>query len=233
MTWKQAFTSSIGQKVIMSLSGIFLILFLIVHVCLNACIWSATGSNSDHGKMFNVVANFMGANAVPRVLEVGLFLLFIVHIVQGFVLAGANTTHRDVPYAINYGTRGSTWYSRSMGLLGTIVLLFLIIHISQFWTPSRFGTLKDFILSDGKHVNDLFGLMQTTFQHLWVVIIYVAGCISLGYHLAHGFQSAFRTLGVNNKRYQIMLRNMGYAFSIVVCFAFAMMPVSFYFGWVN
>lgn len=233
MTWKQAFTSSIGKKIVMALTGIFLILFLVVHVSLNACIWSATGANSNHGEMFNRAANFMGSNVVPRVLEVGLFLFIFLHIIQGLLLVAENSNKRGVQYAVNYGSRGSKWYSRSMGLLGTIILLFLILHWIQFWGPSRFGDMPEATLSNGKKVHDLFGLMQTTFQQLWVVIVYVLGCISLGYHLAHGFQSSFRTIGVHNKRYQVMLRNVGYAFSIIVCLAFAMMPISFYLGWVK
>ena len=75
--------------------------------------------------------------------------------------------------------------------------------------------------------------MQEVFSHLWVVIVYVVGCISLAYHLAHGFQSAFRTLGVHNKRYNIMLSSLGYAFAVIVPLAFAMMPISIYLGWVH
>jgi succinate dehydrogenase / fumarate reductase cytochrome b subunit len=74
--------------------------------------------------------------------------------------------------------------------------------------------------------------MRLEFSELWVVIIYVLGCISLAYHLAHGFQSAFRTIGVHNKRYNTLLSSIGYAFAIIVPLAFAMMPVSFYLGWV-
>jgi succinate dehydrogenase / fumarate reductase cytochrome b subunit len=234
MTWKQAFTSSIGKKIVMALTGIFLILFLMVHVGLNACIWNATGINSDHGEMFNRAANFMGANVVPRVLEIGLFFFIFLHIIQGLLLTAMNAGKRGTQYAVNYGNHGSKWYSRSMGLLGTLILLFLILHWANFWIPSRFGTMPEATLSDGKMVHDLFGLMQTTFKdNLWIVIIYVLGCISLGFHLAHGFQSSFRTIGVHNKRYEIMLRNIGYVFSIVVCLAFAMMPVSFYVGWVK
>ncbi len=121
-----------------------------------------------------------------------------------------------------------------MGLLGTIILLFLIIHWIHFWVPSRFTGVEEIIYKpDVKPIHNLFGLMQSTFHQLWVVIVYVLGCISLGYHLAHGFLSAFRTLGVNNKRYVSLLRIMGYAFSIIVSLAFAMMPVSMYLGWVN
>jgi succinate dehydrogenase / fumarate reductase cytochrome b subunit len=227
MTWKQVFTSSVGQKITMALTGLFLILFLLVHVSVNACIWF-----NDNGEVFNKAAHFLGANAVPRVIEVGLFLFLILHIVQGLMLEAENRSKRGVSYAINYG-RGSTWYSRSMGLLGTLVLLFLIIHLIDFWIPSRFGTMPEAVLSDGKHVHNLYILMVERFKELWVVIVYVLGCLSLLYHLLHGFYSAFKTLGLYNKRYLVLVRWTGYAFAIIVCFVFAIMPVSFYMGWVK
>lgn len=115
-----------------------------------------------------------------------------------------------------------------MGLLGTLVLLFLILHLSHFWFPNR--SHQGFLL--GEEIN-LFEKMKLEFSELWVVIAYVIGCISLGYHLAHGFQSAFRTLGVHNKKYNNMLTAIGIGFSIIVPLAFAMMPVSFYLGWVS
>ncbi|HEX5150768.1 MAG TPA: succinate dehydrogenase cytochrome b subunit [Parafilimonas sp.] len=229
MTWKQVFTSSIGQKITMALTGIFLIVFLVVHAGVNALVWA-----NDGGEMFNRAANFLGANVVPRIIEVGLFLFFILHIVQGYVLEVENRTRRSVGYAIDYGNRGSRWYSRSMGLLGTLILLFLIIHLVDFWIPSRFGTMPEATINEGtKHVHNLYILMQVRFQELWVVIIYVLGCISLAYHLLHGFYSAFKTIGVYNKRYLILVRWTGYAFAILVSFVFAMMPISFYFGWVK
>jgi succinate dehydrogenase / fumarate reductase cytochrome b subunit len=228
MTWKQVFTSSVGQKITMALTGIFLILFLIVHVSVNACIWAM-----DSGEMFNRAANFLGANVVPRVIEIGLFVFFILHIVQGLVLEAENRSKRNVPYAINYGNRGSKWYSRSMGLLGTLVLLFLVLHLADFWIPSRFLTMPEATLSDGKVVHNLYALMQARFTQLWVVIVYVLGCIALAYHLAHGFLSAFKTLGLHNKRYIGLIKWLGYAFSIIVPLAFIMMPISFYLGWVR
>jgi succinate dehydrogenase / fumarate reductase cytochrome b subunit len=212
----------------MGLSGIFLILFLVVHVGLNACIWAMDG-----GEMFNKAAHFMGSTVVPRVLEIGLFVFILLHIIQGLTLEISNRSKRGTGYAVNYGNRGSKWYSRSMGLLGTIILLFLILHWVHFWIPSRFTGVADVTLSNGLVVHDLYSLMMATFQELWVVIVYVLGCISLAYHLAHGFQSAFRTMGVHNKRYVLMLQALGYGFSIIVPLAFAMMPVSMYLGWVK
>lgn len=228
MTWKQVFTSSVGRKITMGLTGIFLILFLIVHVGLNACIWA-----NDGGIMFNRAANFMGANAIPRIAEVGLFVFIILHIVQGLMLEASNRSKRGIPYAVNYGNRGSRWYSRSMGLLGTLILLFLIVHLVHFWIPSRFSEMEEVDLGNGVMVHNLYRLMQLTFTDLWVVVIYILGCISLGYHLAHGFLSAFKTMGVHNPRYLHMLNSLGIGFSIIVPLAFAMMPVSFYFHWIQ
>jgi succinate dehydrogenase / fumarate reductase cytochrome b subunit len=234
MTWKQAFTSSIGRKIVMSLTGIFLIIFLVVHVSINACIFNTLFDKGDKGDTFNRAAYFMGSTFLIRVMEIGLFALFFIHIIQGLVLASYNTTRRSIPYQVKYGNRGSRWYSRSMGLLGTLILLFLVVHIAQFWVPSRFGQLEEVQVRNGTAmVNNLFLRMQQVFAHSWVVILYVLGCISLGYHLAHGFQSAFRTLGVHNKRYVRMLVVVGNWFSILITIGFIAMPVSMYFGWVH
>ncbi|MFN4007536.1 MAG: succinate dehydrogenase cytochrome b subunit [Chitinophagaceae bacterium] len=227
MTFKEALSSSVGRKLVMALSGIFLILFLVVHAGINACIWAMDG-----GVMFNKAAHFMGSTVLIRVLEVGLFVFFFIHIIQGLQLEAYNRSKRGISYAVDYGNRGSKWYSRSMGLLGTIILIFLIVHWVHFWIPSRFtGTPMTMI--DGKEHHDMFILMQETFKHLWVVILYVLACISLCYHLMHGFQSAFRTMGVHNKRYNALLTKAGIAYSVVVSAAFAAMPITMYFNLVK
>jgi succinate dehydrogenase / fumarate reductase cytochrome b subunit len=232
MTWKQVFTTSVGMKLTMGLTGISLVLFLIVHAGLNACIWAMDG-----GVMFNRAAYFMGSNIIPRLLEVGLILFFILHIVQGYSLTLYNKRKRSVDYAIDYGNKGSKWYSRSMAILGSLLLIFLIMHFYHFWTPSRFGGMWNVkpleeIEIDGKLKHNLFLEMKTVFQNPFVVLLYVLACGSLGYHLAHGFQSAFKTFGVHNKRYQVMLSAIGYGYSIIISLTFAMMPISFYFGWI-
>jgi len=230
MKWKEVFTSSIGKKIIMSLSGIFLILFLIVHVGLNACIWAMDG-----GVMFNKAAHFMGANVIPRVLEIGLFATFILHIIQGYYLSYDNLQKRKKGYAVQLGNRGSKWYSRSMGILGSLLLIFLVVHISHFWIPSRITGLEEMII-DGKPYHNLYGEMMAVFtspSSPFIIILYTIGCISLSYHLLHGFQSAFRTLGLSNKKYVKMVQFLGTGFSIVVPLIFILMPISFHFGWLN
>ena len=211
----------------MALTGVSLIAFLVVHVGINACIWAGDG-----GEMFNKAAHFMGSTVVIRIMEVGLFAGIILHIVQGFVLEIQNRSRRKIGYAVNLGNRGSKWYSRSMGLLGTLLLLFLVMHLSHFWVPSRFTQLET-ISIDGKEYPNQYGDIVRVFQNPVIVILYILGCASLLYHLLHGFQSAFRTLGLGNNRYLALVKTTGFLFSIIVCIAFAMMPISVYLGWVS
>ena len=227
MKWSEFFTSSVGKKFVMGLTGLSLIAFLVVHVGINACIWAMDG-----GEMFNKAAHFMGATVVIRILEVGLFAGIFLHMIQGLLLEFQNRSKRSVGYQVPMGNKGSKWYSRSMGLLGTIILIFFIIHWKQFWIPSRFLDVQEVSYKDGTSMHDMFSLMKDTFTQLWVVIVYVVACISLAYHLLHGFQSAFRSLGVRNNRYLHLLNALGIGFSIIVPLAFAMMPVSMYLGWV-
>ena len=227
MTFKQIFISSIGRKLIMGFSGIFLILFLLVHAGINACIFA-----NDGGDMFNRVAHFMGANVVPRVLEIGLFVGFILHIIQGYLLTVENSGKRSQPYAVAYKV-GSKWYSRSMAILGSILFIFLIIHLGNFWVPSRITYIDEIILSDGVRVHDLYALMRDTFSNIYIVLVYLVACFSLGYHLAHGFQSAFKTIGVAHTGYLKLLNKIGIIFSIFISILFAIMPICFYFGIIN
>jgi succinate dehydrogenase / fumarate reductase cytochrome b subunit len=232
MSSKNMFTSSVGKKLVMAFTGIFLILFLIVHAGLNACIWA-----NDEGLMFNKAAHFMGSFVVPRVLEIGLFIGIFLHIIQGYMLTLENRSKRSVGYAVNYA-KGSKWYSRSMALLGTLLLMFLVMHIYHFWTPSRLGGMagiKALTVFDknGVEYHNLYAEMKLVFENVYVVILYVLACGSLAYHLAHGFQSAFKTIGIHNKKYHAIISSIGYGFAILIPLVFAMMPISFYFNLVK
>ena len=215
----------------MSLTGVFLITFLVVHAGINSCIFADLFNPQDDGEMFNRAAHFMGSSWVIRAAEIGLFAFILLHIVQGFAVEIENRSRRGVGYEKTMGNKGSKWYSRSMGLLGTLLLLFLIMHISHFWVPSRITGLPTATYDPNQH--DLFIKMTQTFESPFIVVLYVLGCISLAYHLAHGFQSAFRTLGVYNKRYLALLHGVGLGFSILIPLVFALMPISMHFQWVG
>lgn len=204
----------------MGLTGIFLITFLVVHCGVNAMIFF-----NDHGETFNVAAHFMGTNILVRTAEIGLFAGLLLHIIQGLMLWRQNNSKRPVKYAVAPGNATSKWYSRSMGLLGTLILFFLIVHLVHFWVPSRFGGLEE-VPGEGMH--NLYAKMQEVFQALWVVILYVLAVISLGYHLLHGFRSAFQTFGLNRHKYIGFISMCGTAFSIIVPAVFALMPILMY-----
>lgn len=235
MKWTEFFTSSVGKKIVMGLTGLFLISFLVIHVGLNSCIFNDLSffDPNDNGRMFNKAAHFMGSSIVIRILEIGLFLGFFVHIIQGYVLEAQNRFRRGVGYKVKMGSRGSTWYSKSMGLLGTLLLLFLIMHVSHFWIPSRITQTLEPVRYGDTEAHNLFARMVEVFKNPWIVVLYVVGCISLAWHLLHGFQSSFRTLGLYNKKYIGIIQVAGVAFSIVVPLLFAMMPISIHFGWVG
>jgi succinate dehydrogenase / fumarate reductase, cytochrome b subunit len=145
-----------------------------------------------------------------------------------------NRGKRKTKYAVNKPSANSKWYSRSMGLLGTLLLIFLILHWWHFWIPSRIthAGLDEPVVYNNIKMHNMYGLMDETFKSPLVVVVYVLACFSLFWHLVHGFQSAFRTVGVSNNKWLTLARTTGWGYSIIICLAFAMMPVAMYLNWV-
>ena len=205
--------TSVGKKVLMGLTGLFLISFLVVHVSLNSAIFF-----NDGGETFNAGADFMAHNPVIRIMEIVLFAGLIIHIVQALMLTIANRKARPIGYAKIDGAANSSWYSRSMGILGSLLLLFLVSHLSHFWIDTKIAVFKH-------EEHNTYLDMKEVFSHWYIVLIYLVGVISLCYHLLHGFQSAFQSLGLNHKNYTPLIKKVGVWFSIIVCLLFAAMPV--------
>lgn len=217
--------SSLGKKLLMSLTGLFLISFLVIHCLLNSFIFL-----NDGGLMFNEGARFMAKNPIIRIMELVLFAGLVLHCVQALILTMQNNKARPVKYVVNNGSANSTWYSRSMGVLGSLLLLFLVIHLAHFWVKSRFTGLPG---EDANGNENLYAVMQEVFRMGWVVAVYVAGNIALAYHLLHGFPSAFQTLGWNHPKYNGLIKITGTLFSIIIPLIFAAMPIAMYFEWVK
>lgn len=209
----------------MALTGLFLISFLIIHCTINAMIFL-----NDGGATFSHWGHFMGTNPVIRLLEIGLVLGFLFHIIDGYLLIVQNRRARPVRYSKVSQPGNTTWYSLSMGLLGTLILIFLVIHTSHFWIPNR---ISQGLTNWEEGEIDMYAKMLIIFQEPWIVIVYVLGCFSLFWHLLHGFKSAFQTLGLNHMKYNGIIGFVGTAFSIIVPFIFALMPISIYFEWVK
>ncbi|MGZ3863375.1 MAG: succinate dehydrogenase cytochrome b subunit [Bacteroidia bacterium] len=218
MSKENFLTSSIGKKVVMSLTGLFLISFLVVHVSINSCIFA-----NDGGATFNMAANFMAHNIIIRIMEIGLFAGLILHVIQAYSLTLKNNKARPIKYAVTNGGANSTWYSRSMAILGTLLLLFLVVHLGNFWVPT-----KKAVFAHEEH--NTFEGLKAVFSQWYFVAIYLFGVISLCYHLLHGFSSAFQTLGLNHRKYTPLIKKTGVIFSLVVCALFAAMPLTMFFG---
>lgn len=222
MTWKQLLTSSLGKKYLMGLTGFFLIIYLIVHASVNAMIFY-----DDQGERFNAAAHFMVQNFFVRFLEIGLFAVFILHIIQGLFLWKQNRAARPVRYHVTKYPREIKWYSRYMGWLGTFLLLFLVMHLWHFWS----GT-KNELYFNGPKVN-LFEEMKEIFTNPIWFTLYMIGLASLLFHLLQGFQSAFQTFGLNHRRWTPIIKGIGVFYSIAICLLFAAMPVAFMAGWIS
>jgi len=211
-------SSSIGKKISMGLTGLFLISFLIVHVSVNSCIFI-----NDGGITFNAAAHFMATNPLIRLIEIGLFAGLILHIIFALLLTLENKKARPIGYLKINGAANSNWYSRSMGILGSLLLIFLVVHLAHFWIDTKIAV---FTGKADKH--NTFNEMKEVFSDWYIIVLYLIGVGSLLFHILHGFQSAFQTLGLNHKKYTPIIKKIGIWFSIIVCLLFASMPVAIF-----
>jgi len=225
MNWLARFlTSSLGQKLIMSLTGLFLILFLIVHMTGNLQLLS-----NDGGESFNVYAAFMSHNPIIKVISIGLYAFIILHSIQGILLWIRNRQAKGAQPKPNR-SKGSSWPSKNMALLGVLIFAFLMLHMGDFWVKMRFQDVLPMVTyaDHPKPVQDIYTRVHVAFQQLWIVIAYVVGVIALAFHLIHGFQSSFQTLGINHKKYTPVIKVIGWIYTIVICGGFLAMPLYHY-----
>jgi len=225
MKWLLNFlTSSIGQKLVMSLTGLFLITFLIVHLIGNIQLLYG-----DNGVAFNVYAKFMTGNPLIKTVSWGLYFFILLHAVQGIILWLKNKSAKGSQYAVQ--GKNSSWASKNMGPLGMIMLIFLIIHMYQFWLKMKLGTVTP-VTIDGVEVQNLYAQVVYVFTNPLFVIFYVVCMVAIAFHLAHGFQSAFQSLGLNHKKYTPIIKFVGLAYSILVPLGFALIPIVMYMKFV-
>ncbi len=223
MNWlTKTLTSSIGQKVLMSITGLFLISFLIVHLTGNLMLFK-----NDNGAAFNAYAHFMSTAGIIRVAEIVLVLGFLLHIYTAWKLTQHNRQTRPQNYTYSRPDANSSWFSRYAGITGSMIFIFLAIHLHNFWFRYKFQT--DIPLAVGTDYKDMYWLAQTVFQQeWWFALLYIIAMIFLGFHLIHGFESAFQTLGIHHKKYTPLVQKLGILFAIAVPVGFAAMPIYFF-----
>lgn len=209
------FKSSLAKKYWMAATGLFLITFLLVHLAGNLqLIW---GSKED----FNAYSHFMTTFPLIKIVSYVLYASILLHIIDGFILVKQNRAARPVQYAYNRESITASWSSRNMAVLGTVIMIFLVIHLRSFWFEMHFGNIP--VTEAG--YKDLHEITVAAFQQWWYTAIYVIAMAALGFHLAHGFQSAFQTLGLNHKSYTPLIKQAGIVLSVLLSVLFAIIPI--------
>lgn len=228
MKWLTTYlTSSIGRKWTMGLTGLFLILFLVVHLVGNLQLLK-----DDGGESFNKYTYFMTHNPLIKTVSYGLYAFIILHTIQGLLLWSANRKAKGQTYAVTPKVPGVHWESQYMALLGTLILFFLIIHMGDFWFKMKFTDeliTKSYAgFAEGEPIKDLYARVSAAFLNPLLIAGYVIGQVVLFFHLKHGFQSAFQTLGVNHPKYTPFIKGLGLGYAILVPLGFAIIPIIFF-----
>ncbi len=235
----------------MSLTGLFLCSFLVVHLTGNLQLLK-----TDSGLAFNVYAVFMTTFPLIKVISFGLYATIAYHAIMGIYLARKNAASRKSKYAVDAGNATSFWASRWMGVLGTIILVFIVVHMGDFWYEYKFESVpyvqytidlnSDKLLDADTSVapieakmqetytastktiivKDLFREVNEAFENPLLVLLYVFAMFAIAFHLIHGFKSAFQTLGINHNKYNGLIKFLAvWVFGIIVPALFALIPV--------
>ncbi|MBI1222402.1 MAG: succinate dehydrogenase [Bacteroidetes bacterium] len=292
MSWLiKTFSSSIGQKILMALTGLFLCTFIVVHLIGNLQLFL-----DDQGFKFNAYTKFMTSNPLIKIASYMTYLGILFHALKGLTLVFKNRSARGKGYKKYAGTQTSTWSSRSMGLLGTIILAFIVVHMAQFWYQYKFGesaknmtyfvykteggkekvVTQSFLETMSTELNeaaqkyqatndvegfendpvskkyedirkdldyaqknggidqesykDLYSVVDKAFHEPWIVLLYVVSMIAIGFHLFHGFISAFQTMGWRHPKYDGLLNGLTWIFGVIIPAGFALIPLYMYFS---
>ena len=214
--------SSIGRKVVMSVTGIAFILFLTFHCCMNVVALFS-------GKAYNMICELLGANWYALVATLGLAALAVCHIVYAFILTAQNRRARGASrYEVTVKPEKVEWASQNMLVLGIIILLGLLLHLFNFWYNMMFAELTG--MAVGHLPSDGFAFIQDTFEKPVYVVLYLVWLAALWFHLAHGFWSSMQTLGVSGKVWFKRWQCISVVYTSLLMLAFVVVVLAFAFN---
>ncbi len=217
--------SSVARKNLMAVTGLFIVFFLIIHLLGNLILiipdsyfpiefWGGVANNHD---MYNAYSHFLVHFWPITVIAWMLYAAILAHVIDAVIITRQNNKAKGEKYVVTDHST-STWYSRNMGLLGTVIGLFIFIHMAQFWLQYKvLGT-----------EHDLHKLVMETFKQWWVVLIYEIGIIALGFHLVHGIESAHRSIGFYPNKAIRIIKIVALCFGIGMAILYAIIPIVLY-----
>ena len=212
--------SSLARKVVMALSGLFLVFFLGQHFVINVTSVIAPDT-------FNSWSHFMGYNIlVQYMLQPILIAGVIVHFIMGFVLELQNRAARGVRYVSYKGSANASWVSRNMLISGAVILAFLGLHFYDFWVPEM---LYKYVESNPEDPTRYLAETVHKFEPMWRTLLYIIAFVLLALHLLHGFASSFQTMGVNNK-YSPAIKTFTKIYAILIPLGFIFIALYHHFN---
>ncbi|RKR80105.1 succinate dehydrogenase / fumarate reductase cytochrome b subunit [Mucilaginibacter gracilis] len=215
--------TTIQYKLVMAGTGLFLCFFLVIHLLGNLQLLLPADEAKEQ---FNWYSHLLAGNMLIKIISWVLLISIIAHAIYALVLARKTKKANGTKYVYDKRADASPWNSRNMGLLGTVILTFLVIHLKDFWYVSDFTTMG----LDKQGYKDMYTVVVLTFHQWWYVLIYEISFIALGFHLLHGFFSAARTLGLYHPKYVKVVRYVGWLYTAFITGGFMLIPIVVYFN---
>ncbi len=223
---KGFFKTSVGRKNLMAVTGLFIIFFLIIHLIGNLILiipdsffpiefWNNVANQHD---MYNAYSHFLVHFWPITFIAWVLYAAIALHVVDAIIITLHNKKTKGEKYVI-IDNSTSTWISRNMGFLGTVIGVFIVMHMAQFWLQYKMLKIE----------HDLYDLVIRTFQVWWMVILYEIGIIALGFHIVHGIESSHRSLGIYPKKVMGIIKHIALYLGLIMAVLYAIIPIILYF----
>ncbi len=212
------------RKTLIALTGLFLCVFLVVHLSANAILLLPNDLASE---LYNSYSHTLRENPLITVVAYVLYLSIIIHAVVALLITIQNKKAKPTKYVMNKSQQNSSWYSRNMGVLGTLILIFIIVHLANFWARIKLGIGED-VNIDANGYKDVFSVTYELFQNIWFVLFYSILSIPLAFHLYHGLKSGFKTLGFYHKKGLRILARISLVYALVMGIGFGIIPIIVY-----
>lgn len=223
--------SSLAKKYWMALTGLFLCLFLVGHLLGNLQLLGEF--NQETAEKFDLYAKFMTTNPAVKILSYLTYISILFHAIDGFMLAFQNSKARKQNYAYSKPEKNSNWTSRYMAVLGSVILIFIIMHMYHFWARMHFSDMPVYKVK-GEEIKGLYLIVVAFFTHpqygMVATLIYIVAMIALAFHLSHGLKAAFQSLGANHPKYNALIKNFALAYSVLVPLGFIVIAAYIGFG---
>ena len=213
------------RKTMIAATGLFLCIFLIVHLSANFLLLLPTDTARP---LYNSYSTVLRESTLIKIVAYLLYASIILHVIYGLLVTLRNRKAKPQPYVVNHSEENSSWASKNMGILGTLILIFIIIHLVNFWARIKLG-LGEGVLLDAEGYKDVYEVTYSLFHNIYYVIFYTLMAIPLAYHLNHGLKSAFKTLGFYHKNGLKIIAKISLIYALIMGIGFGIIPLIVYF----